>query len=220
MTFPKLREPFNALSHMAGAVASIVGLTLLVVFAALKADVWHVVSFAIFGTTLVLMYTSSTLYHGLRLSEKGIAVMQKIDHITIFMLIAGTYTPFCLVPLGGPWGWSLLIIAWSIALAGVFLKLFCLNVPRWISTAIYLIMGWIFVVAVYPLVMALNLSSLIWLVLGGLFYSGGAAIYSLKRRDPWPGTFGFHGIWHMFVLSGSFCHFWAVFCFFNLTTIT
>ena len=215
MAFPTLREPFNALSHMAGAIASIVGLTLLVVFAAIKADVWHVVSFAIFGGTLVLMYTSSCLYHGLRLSEKGIAVMQKIDHITIFMLIAGTYTPFCLVPLRGPWGWSLLITAWSIALAGIFLKLFCFNVPRWISTGIYLVMGWIVLAAVYPLVMALNLSSLIWLGLGGLFYSSGAVIYGLKRPDPWPDTFGFHGIWHLFVLSGSFCHFWAVFCFFQ-----
>ncbi|SMD10342.1 hemolysin III [Desulfocicer vacuolatum DSM 3385] len=215
MAFPILREPFNALSHMAGAIASIAGLTLLVVFAAIKADVWHVVSFSIFGATLVLMYTSSTLYHGLRLSQKGIAIMRKIDHITIFMLIAGTYTPFCLVPLRGPWGWSLLITAWTIALAGIFLKLFCFNVPRWISTAIYLIMGWIFVVAVYPLVMALNLSSLIWLGLGGLFYSGGALIYGLKRPNPRPDTFGFHGIWHLFVLSGSFCHFWAVFCFFK-----
>jgi len=215
MAFPTLREPFNALSHMAGAIASIVGLTLLVVFAAIKADVWHVVSFAIFGGTLVLMYTSSCLYHGLRLSEKGIAVMQKIDHITIFMLIAGTYTPFCLVPLRGPWGWSLLITAWSIALAGIFLKLFCFNVPRWISTGIYLVMGWIVLAAVYPLVMALNLSSLIWLGLGGLFYSSGAVIYGLKRPDPWPDTFGFHGIWHLFVLSGSFCHFRAVFCFFQ-----
>ena len=213
--FSIFREPFNALSHMAGAAASIAGLTLLVVFAALKADVWHVVSFSIFGATLVLMYTSSSLYHGLRLSEKGIAIMRKIDHITIFMLIAGTYTPFCLVPLRGPWGWTLLTVSWSIALAGAFLKLFCFNVPRWISTAIYLIMGWIFVVAVYPLVMALNLSSLIWLALGGLFYSGGAVIYALKRPNPWPNNFGFHGIWHLFVLSGSFCHFWAVFCFFN-----
>lgn len=215
MTFLRLREPFNALSHMAGAVASVAGLTVLVVFAAIRTDVWHVVSFAVFGATLVLMYTSSSLYHALRLSDKGIAVMRKIDHITIFMLIAGTYTPFCLVPLRGPWGWSLLVISWSIALAGIVLKLFCFNVPRWLSTGIYLAMGWIFVVAVYPLVMALNLSSLIWLGLGGLFYSGGAVIYGLKYPDPWPSTFGFHGIWHLFVLSGSFCHFWAVFCFFH-----
>jgi len=118
MSFPTLREPFSALSHMAGAIASVVGLTLLVVFAAIKADVWHVVSFAIFGGTLVLMYTSSSFYHGLRLSEKGLVIMGKMDHITIFILIAGTY----LVPLRSPWGWSLLIIAWSIALAGIFLK--------------------------------------------------------------------------------------------------
>lgn len=211
----KFREPFNAVSHMAGAVASIAGLILLVVIAALKADVWHVVSFSIFGGTLVLMYGSSTLYHGLKLSEKGIETMRKIDHIMIFLLIAGTYTPFCLVPLRGPWGWSLLIIAWTIALAGVFLKIFFLNVPRWFSTSIYLAMGWIFVIAVYPLVNALSAPALIWLALGGFFYSGGAVIYGLKRPDPLPASFGFHGIWHLFVLAGSFSHFWAVFSFFE-----
>ncbi|MFH1153499.1 MAG: hemolysin III family protein [Pseudomonadota bacterium] len=205
------REPVNALSHMAGALASLVGLTLLIVFASLNAGVWHVVSFSIFGSTLVMLYTSSALYHALHLSEKGLLRMRRVDHIMIFMLIAGTYTPFCLVPLRGPWGWSMFGIAWGIALAGIVLKIFFIHVPRWISTGIYLFMGWLCVVVIYPLTMTLAPAGLAWLIAGGGFYSMGALIYGLKRPNPWPGKFGFHEIWHFFVLAGSFCHFWVVF---------
>ena len=205
------REPVNALSHMAGALASIVGLTLMVMFAAIRADAWHVVSFAIFGTTLVLMYTASFLYHGLKTSEKVLLVFRRIDHIMIFMLIAGSYTPICLVPLRGPWGWSIFGAVWGIAIIGMGLKIFAMNVPRWISTMIYLIMGWLCVIAIYPLIKNLELICLFWLALGGLFYSGGAIIYSLKKPNPFPGIFGFHEIWHLFVLLGSACHFWLVF---------
>ena len=205
------REPVNAISHMAGALASIAGLTLMVVFAAIRADAWHVVSFAVFGTTLFLMYTSSFLYHGLKISEKTLLVFQRIDHIMIFMLIAGSYTPICLVPLRGPWGWSILGTVWGIAIIGTGLKIFAGNVPRWISTLIYLFMGWLCMIAVYPLVKTLEPAGLFWLALSGLFYSGGAIIYSIKRPNPFPGIFGFHEIWHFFVLLGSACHFWLVF---------
>lgn len=196
---------------MAGALASVVGLTALVLAAALKAGVWHIVSFSIFGLALVLMYTSSSLYHALRLSPKGLLRLRRLDHIMIFALIAGTYTPLCLVPLRGAWGWSLFGTVWGMALAGIILKVFFMNVPRWISTAIYLIMGWLCIVAVYPLVMTLSGWCMAWLGLGGLFYSLGAVIYGLKRPNPWPGVLGFHEIWHCFVLAGSFCHFWVVF---------
>jgi hemolysin III len=206
-----LREPVNAISHMAGALASIIGLTLMVVFAAIRADAWHVVSFAIFGTTLVLMYTSSFLYHGWKISEKALLVFRRIDHIMIFMLIAGSYTPICLVPLRGPWGWSIFGTVWGIAIIGIGLKIFAMNVPRWISTMIYLIMGWLCVIAIYPLVKNLELICLFWLALGGLFYSVGAIVYSSKKPNPFPGIFGFHEIWHLFVLLGSACHFWLVF---------
>jgi hemolysin III len=205
------REPVNALSHMAGSLASIAGLTLMVVMAAVKAETWHVVSFAVFGTTLVFMYTASFLYHGLNLSARTLARFRRIDHIMIFLVIAGSYTPLCLVPLRGPWGWSLFGIIWGLAGAGIVIKLFWMNLPRWISTLIYLGMGWLCVAAVLPLVRILDPAPLTWLALGGVCYSVGAVIYALKRPDPFPGIFGFHEIWHICVLLGSACHFWLVF---------
>ncbi len=205
------REPVNTISHMAGALASAVGLALMVVFAATRADVWHVVSFSIFGTTLILMYTSSFLYHGLHISEKALLVFRKIDHIMIFMVIAGSYTPLCLVPLRGPWGWSLFATIWSIAVIGIFIKIFFINAPRWVSTMIYLMMGWLCMVVIYPLTKTLEPICIFWLVLGGVFYSGGALIYALKKPNPFPQIMGFHEIWHLFVILGSACHFWLSF---------
>lgn len=201
----------NAISHMAGALASVVGLTVMIVCAAIRADTWHVVSFAVFGTTLFLMYTASFLYHGLNISEKALLVFQRIDHIMIFMVIAGSYTPICLVPLRGPWGWSIFGTVWGLAIFGIGLKMFSMKITRWISTLIYLVMGWLCLVAVYPLVKILEPICLLWLALGGFFYSVGAIVYSLKKPDPFPGVFGFHEIWHLFVLLGSACHFWLVF---------
>ena len=205
------REPVNAISHGAGALGSVAALTLMVVYAAVRAEVWHVVSFAVFGTTLILMYTSSFLYHALRLSEKTLLLFRKIDHIMIFMVIAGSYTPLCLVPLRGPWGWSLFGTVWGIAVIGVFLKIFFMNAPRWISTLIYLSMGWLCVIAIYPLVKTLPAMALFWLAAGGVFYSVGAVVYALKKPDPFPDVFGFHEIWHCFVILGSASHFWLSF---------
>ena len=205
------REPVNTISHMAGAIGSVIGLTLMVVFAAIRADVWHVVSFSIFGSTLILMYTSSFLYHGLRISEKALLIFRKIDHIMIFMVIAGSYTPLCLVPLRGPWGWSLFAAVWSIAVIGIFIKIFFINTPRWVSTLIYLGMGWLCMVAIYPLVKSVEPVCLFWLGLGGVFYSGGAVVYALKKPNLFPGILGFHEIWHLFVILGSACHFWLSF---------
>ncbi|MCP4020525.1 MAG: hemolysin III family protein [Desulfobacteraceae bacterium] len=205
------REPVNTISHLTGALGSIVALTLMVVFAAIRADAWHIVSFAIFGSTLILMYTASSLYHGLKISAKGLLVFRRLDHIMIFMLIAGSYTPVCLVPLRGPWGWSLFGTIWGIAIVGIIIKIFFMKVPRWVSTSIYLVMGWMCLVAIYPLIMALEWKSFFWLALGGLFYSTGAIVYALKKPNPFPKYLGFHEIWHFFVLSGSACHFW--FCF-------
>ena len=213
MSVLSIREPVNAITHFAGTLASIAGLVLLIVFSSLKTDAWHIVSFTIFGASLVMMYTSSTLYHALKLSEKGTLWMRRIDHIMIFIVIAGTYTPLCLVPLRGAWGWTIFGIVWAMAVIGMILKIFSMNIPRWISTGIYLVMGWMCIFAVYPLVMTLNMTCLMWLALGGLFYTAGAVIYAVKKPDPWPKVFGFHEIWHLFVLAGSFCHFWVVFRF-------
>ncbi|WP_022663731.1 PAQR family membrane homeostasis protein TrhA [Desulfospira joergensenii] len=205
------REPVNTITHMAGALGSVAALTLMIVFAAFRADAWHIVSFSIFGSSLILMYTASFLYHGLRISDKGLGILRRIDHIMIFMVIAGSYTPLCLVPLRGPWGWSLFGTVWGIALAGIVLKICCMNVPRWISTLIYLTMGWLCVIAVFPLVRTLEPGGLAWLAAGGLFYSGGALVYALKKPNLFRGLFGFHEIWHLFVLLGSACHFWLAF---------
>lgn len=207
----RLREPVNAISHMVGAGASALGLTLLVAYAYMEAGVWHMVSFSVYGTSLLLMYGASSLYHALNLSEKGLRVLKKIDHVMIYLLIAGTYTPICLIPLRGPWGWGLFGTIWGFAALGIALKLFFIQMPRWVSTAIYLVMGWLCLVAIVPLVTHVQPGCMAWLVAGGLFYSLGAVIYASRRPDFFPGVFGFHEIWHLFVLSGSFCHFWAMF---------
>ncbi|OGQ58062.1 MAG: hemolysin [Deltaproteobacteria bacterium RIFCSPLOWO2_02_FULL_50_16] len=209
----KLREPVNGLTHLAGVLLAIIGLVVLVVSATRYGNAWHVVSFSIFGSSMILLYASSTLYHLLPLSPKGVALLRRIDHIMIFFLIAGTYTPFCLVPLRGAWGWSLFGTVWGIALAGFLIKIFWMHAPRWLSTAIYLIMGWIAVVAIYPMILSMPLGGLLWLVAGGLTYTLGAIIYGLKWPNPCPRVFGYHALWHLFVLGGTFCHFWSIYCY-------
>ena len=208
--FSKLREPVSGLTHLAGFLLSVAALVLLITYAAMQGTPWHIVAFAIFGTSLILLYGASSLYHLLPLSPRGINILRRLDHIMIFVLIAGTYTPVCLVPLRGAWGWSLFGVIWGIAISGIFLSLYWINAPRWLSTLIYLIMGWLIIIAFYPLVQTIPIGGVVWFVLGGLFYSAGAIIYGLKRPNPFPGVFGFHEIWHLFVMAGSFCHFWAM----------
>ena len=205
-----LKEPVSGLTHLAGAVLSAAGLILLVSLAASKATSWHVVSFSVYGSSMVMLYTASALYHLLPLSEKGTRMFRTLDHIMIYMLIAGTYTPICLVPLRGAWGWSIFGVVWGLAVGGIFFKLFWLEAPRWISTGIYLLMGWTCLAAIYPMVMAIPGGGLFWLMLGGVFYTVGGVIYGLKRPNPVPGVFGFHEIFHLLVLAGSFCHFWMM----------
>lgn len=207
----KLKEPINGLTHLIGALFSIAGLVLLVYFAAIKGTVWHVVSFSIFGASLILLYTSSTLYHWLPLSERGTKIFRRIDHIMIFILIAGTYTPVCLVSLRGGWGWSLFGVVWGIAVAGIVLKLFWLQAPRWLYILVYVFMGWLAIIALLPLIRSIPLDGLGWLLIGGIFYSVGALIYGLKRPNIIPGWFGFHEIFHILTMAGSFSHFWLMF---------
>ena len=205
--YGKIRDPFSGFSHLFGAFLSVAGLSTLVTLAARRGTSWQVVSFAVYGASLVLLYTASSLYHLLPLSKQGRKIFRTLDHTMIYMLIAGTYTPLCLVPLRGGWGWSIFGVVWGLAFAGIFLSIFWLAAPRWLSTAIYLLMGWVCIVAIYPIVTLLTAEGLFWLVSGGLFYTVGAIIYTLKKPNPWPGRFGFHEIWHLFVLAGSACHF-------------
>ena len=207
----KLRDPISGLTHLLGAILSIVALILLVYYSVKHATVWHIVAFSIFGASLILLYTASSLYHLLPLSEKGVTILRKIDHMMIFVLIAGTYTPICLVALRGPWGWSLLSIIWLIAIAGIILKGFWFNIPRWLSTLIYALMGWLAVTVLYPLIKTIPLGGFIWLVEGGLLYTIGAVIYGLKWPNITARFLGFHEIFHIFVMMGSFSHFMLMF---------
>ncbi|MGD9900067.1 MAG: hemolysin III family protein [Calditrichaceae bacterium] len=207
----KFKDPVSGLTHFIGAILAIVGMIMLLMKSVNPAKVWHLVSFSVFGSGMILLYTSSTLYHWLRLSEKGTQRLRKLDHIMIFILIAATYTPVCLIPLRGGWGWGLFGSVWGLALAGVFFKLFWLQAPRWLSTMLYVLMGWLVIVGIWPLVKSLQTGALIWLFAGGLFYSVGALIYGKKKPDPWPDVFGFHEIFHVFVMLGSFSHFWVMY---------
>jgi hemolysin III len=199
-------ELANRVTHGIGTALSAGGLVILVIFAGRHGDAWQVVSSAVFGSTLVLLYTASTLYHSFR-NPRTKAVLQKFDHAGIFLLIAGTYTPFVLVTLRGPWGWSLFGVIWGMALVGVFLKFWWAGRFNLASTLIYLAMGWLVIVAEKPLIAALPRGGLWLLLAGGLCYTGGAAFY-LWHRLPFH-----HAIWHLCVLGGSACHWAAIFLF-------
>lgn len=197
-------ELANAVTHGIGTLLGGAGLVLLVVRAARWGDAWQVTSTAVFGFTLVLLYGASTLYHSLQ-TERLRPLMQRVDHAAIFLLIAGTYTPFLLVTLRGPWGWSLFGVVWGLALIGVVLKFWFAGRFRVLSTVVYLVMGWMVIVAVKPLLAALHPGGLAWLVAGGLAYSFGTIFY-LWRSLPYH-----HALWHGFVLAGSACHWVAVY---------
>jgi hemolysin III len=201
-------RPWSAITHGAGAVLALLGAVLLLVRAGLTGGTaWHMVSFSLYGASMVALYTASTLYHCVNASVRGRLALRKLDHASIYFLIAGTYTPICLVPLRGPWGWSLFGVIWGLALLGVALSLLWINAPRWVTAGIYLFMGWLVVVAIYPMVRTLPLQGLVWLVLGGVLYTIGGVLYALK----WPGRnnprFGCHEVFHLFILLGSLCHF-------------
>jgi hemolysin III len=195
-------EVASALTHGLGVVASAAGGAVLVTLAVLYGDAWQVVGASVFCASLVLLYTASTLYHAVR-HRIARARLQVFDHCAIYVLIAGTYTPFTLVGLRGGWGWTLFGVVWGLAAAGVVFKLFCTGRFRRLSTAIYLAMGWMVVVAAGPMLRSLDVSTLLWLAAGGLTYTAGTFFYLSRRRYA-------HAIWHLFVLGGSVCHFVAV----------
>jgi len=205
-----MREPVNGLTHLVGVLLSVAALVVLLWLAIAARDARQVVAFTIFGLSQIALYTASTLYHSLPLTPAGVAKLRRIDHMMVFILIAGTYTPICLVALGGGWGWSLLAFVWSLAIAGLVLKTRWMHAPKWLSTGIYLLMGWAAIAAAPALVHKLPADALAWLVAGGVIYTIGAVIYALKRPNPIPGVFEAHALWHLFVLGGSACFFWVI----------
>jgi hemolysin III len=196
-------EKFNAVTHLVGAVLAVGGTVLLVVKAASAGDPWKLVSVSIYGATLVVLYCASALYHGLQGRAKN--VLRELDHQSIYLLIAGSYTPFCLVTLRGPWGWSLFGIVWGLALLGILQDLRPNSGARILSVVIYVVMGWVIVVALVPLLQALGPGGFTWLLAGGLFYTTGIVFYALDARLRHA-----HGVWHLFVLAGSTAHYFAI----------
>jgi len=196
-------ERFNSISHLVGAALALAGTAVLVVSAARLGDPWKIVSFSVYGAMLIAVYVLSTLYHSVRGRAK--AVLRKFDHCSIYLLIAGSYTPFALVSLRGAWGWSLFGVIWGLALLGLTQELWLARGARVLSMVIYLLMGWLALVAVWPLWQALQPAGFAWLLAGGLLYTLGIVFYATDRKL----RHG-HGVWHLFVMGGSSCHFLAV----------
>jgi hemolysin III len=200
----RLREPFNAWSHLVGLVLAVAGTWFLLLRAAGSIQL---AAFGVYGATLILLYAVSAIYHGMPLGEAGLRRLRTLDHIAIYFLIAGTYTPVALLTLHDSGGAALLTAAWAIAVLGIPFKLLWLNAPVWVSNATYLGMGYLALLAVGPMAKVVGLGGLSWLVAGGIAYTIGAVIFARQRPDPLPGRFGYHGIWHLLVLVGSACHF-------------
>jgi len=197
-------ERFNSISHLIGAAAALAGVAGLIVIAAQQGDPWKVVSFSIYGVSLISLYLFSTLYHSLH--HAGKIVFQKLDHLAISLLIAGTYTPFTLVTLRGRGGWILFGLIWGLAVMGIVLEMFLRKGRRIVPVVIYLTMGWLLIVALKPLLTSLTIAGFAWLFLGGLFYTFGVFFYALGSK-----VTHFHGIWHLFVIAGSLCHYVTIF---------
>ena len=197
-------ERFNSVTHLVGTVLSVAGVATLVTMAAMERDPYKIVSFAVYGAMLLVLYTISTLYHWVR-SPRAKAVLQKCDHSAIYLLIAGSYTPFTLVTLRGPWGWSLFGVSWGLAALGIVQELTLRRRTRSVSMVIYVMMGWLALVAIRPLVSALPPAGTAWLLAGGLIYSAGIYFFINDERI----RHG-HGIWHLFVLGGSLCQFVSI----------
>lgn len=198
-------EPFNSLSHLAGAVLSAIGLIVLILLAG--SDPLRVVGFTVYGLSLVTLYSASALYHGLHVSPRRRDLLRRFDHMAIYLLIAGSYTPMCLLSLPGAWGWGMLAAIWTLALLGALGKFYLPHLPDWASASLYLAMGWMGVVALVPLADTFPPQALAWLLAGGLVYSAAGVIFALERPNWWPETVGHHGVFHVVVLAGSALHF-------------
>ncbi|MBL8079250.1 MAG: hemolysin III family protein [Anaerolineales bacterium] len=206
--FKKLREPVNSLTHWAGAILALIGLiALLIVGWSTPAKI---ISLTIYGISLIAMFSASATYHMVRVKDKALEIFRKIDHSAIFLLIAGTYTPFCVNAFSGFWKWGMLSIVWSLALIGIVVKIFYIGAPRWVNAGIYVLMGWMSVAAAGQMLTALPAWVFTWMIVGGVIYTLGAIVYATKIFNFKPGVFGFHEVWHIFVLLAAAAHFVAV----------
>ena len=200
-----LREPVNGLTHLVAAMAATVGLVILLYLA--YGALPEQVAILIYGSSLVLMFSASAAYHLVKSNPQVMLWLRKLDHSAIYLLIAGTYTPICVHFFTGFWRWGILAIIWAMALAGIGVKLFVIRAPRWLTAGIYLLMGWLAVIATREILAVMPVGALAWLLAGGFLFTLGALVYILKRPDFFPGVFGFHEMWHIFVILGCLAHF-------------
>ena len=206
--FKKLREPVNSLTHWAGAILALIGLIALLIVG------WgapaKVISLVIYGMSLIFLFSASATYHMVRVKDRALEIFRKVDHAAIYFLIAGTYTPFCVNAFEGFWKWGMLSIIWSLAVIGIIVKVFYIRAPRWLNAGIYIIMGWLSIGAAGQMLAALPAWALTWLIIGGVIYTLGAVVYITKIFNFKPGVFGFHEMWHIFVMLAAAAHFVAV----------
>lgn len=205
--FSKFRDPVSSLTHIFGALFSVIGLIILLSSPSSQGNTLNITCLSIFGISLILLYTASSVYHTVISSQKVINVLRRIDHSMIYVLIAGSYTPLCLIGLKGKLGITILITIWSLTIFGIIFKNLWFNAPRWLSTALYIIMGWLVIIAIYPLSKVISFTEMMWLFSGGIMYTVGGLIYATKWPKITTKYFGFHEIFHVFILLGSFCHF-------------
>ena len=201
----RVREPFCGWSHLCGVVLATAGSLTLLYHSWGKP--WHLTGFLIYGVSLITLYLASTLYHSLPGPPQRVEQLLVFDQVAIYLLIAGTYTPICLVPLRGPWGWTMLAVIWGITLVGIALRIGWRGAPEWIAVVLYLVMGWLSVAAYEPLTRRLPGAAMGWLFAGGIVYTLGTVVFASQRPRLWPGRFSSHELWHLFVLGGSACHF-------------
>jgi len=206
--FKKLREPVNGLTHFFAAIAALIGLVVLLIVGRGSLD--RTLALTIYGVSLVLLFAASATYHMVKGNPKVMQFLRKLDHSAIYLLIAGTYTPFCVIMFDGFWKWGMLAIIWSLALIGIVVKIFIINAPRWLNAGIYIVMGWLSIISIGEMLRVMPPWALTWLLIGGVVYTLGAVVYITKIMNFLPGKFGFHEVWHIFVILGALAHFIAI----------
>lgn len=210
-----LKDPGSSITHFIGMLMAVFAAAPLLIKAARNPDSIHLVALGIFIASMILLYGASATYHALDLSERTNRILRKIDHMMIFILIAGTYTPICIIVLGGSVGYGMLALVWGIAIIGILVKAFWITCPKWFSSALYIAMGWVCVLAFTQILNSLPTAGFMWLLIGGIIYTVGGIIYALKLPifNSKHKSFGSHEIFHLFVMAGSICHFIMMYCF-------
>ena len=203
-----MHEPASGLTHFFAGIVAVVGLIALLVVG--RGDIGKQISLLVYGAGLLLVFFASSAYHLVQAQPKWVQVLRKVDHSAIYVLIAGTYTAFCYSYLEGAWRWGVLTVIWGLAITGVVVKVFVIKAPRWVTAGVYVAMGWLALLIPREVITSLPVGALVWLILGGVIFTIGAVVYITKRMDFVPGVFGFHEVWHIFVILGCLSHYIGV----------